>query len=257
VALGFAGEVNRLTAEERKGLTAVIVEEVAGRIPVLVGVGSEATHTSVDLAAFAARAGADGLVVVPPLTVTPNERALAEHLKRIADATPLPIVIQVSPAYSPAPVSPSLVAQVASGRSNVAYVKLEAGPEVIDSWVRELPTSIGVFSGSGGLHLISTLRAGAVGNMPGIEVADLLVEVYRAEEGRRSDEADALFTRLLPYLVFGLVDDDFYNACGKEVLIRRGVAIGPYLREPSIRLSPLALEMIEKQIGTLGISVEH
>src|SRR5262249_36976471 len=54
VCFGLAGEVNKLTPDERKLLTATIIEEADGRVPVLIGVGAEALHTARDLARQAA-----------------------------------------------------------------------------------------------------------------------------------------------------------------------------------------------------------
>ena len=68
ICFGLAGEVFRLTPEERIELLQVIVQETDGRVPVLAGVGTEATHSSIRLARAAAEAGADGLVLPPPLT---------------------------------------------------------------------------------------------------------------------------------------------------------------------------------------------
>ena len=77
LCFGLAGEVFRLTPGERLDALEAIVEGVGGRIPVLAGVGAESLHTSVLLAREARAAGADGVVIPPPVTTRPSRRELA------------------------------------------------------------------------------------------------------------------------------------------------------------------------------------
>ena len=66
VPCGTTGEAATMTAEEQASLIAVCVEVAAGRVPVVAGVGSMSTHTSVELTQAAASAGADGVLLVTP-----------------------------------------------------------------------------------------------------------------------------------------------------------------------------------------------
>ena len=79
LCFGLAGEVFRITPRERREALEAIVEAVAGRIPVLAGVGAEALHTSLALAREARAAGADGLVIPPPVTTRPSRRELVRY----------------------------------------------------------------------------------------------------------------------------------------------------------------------------------
>jgi dihydrodipicolinate synthase/N-acetylneuraminate lyase len=258
VCFGLAGEVNKLTPDERKRLAAVILEEVAGRVPVLLGVGAEAIHTSIELARYAEAAGASGVVVPPPLTAHLQGDDLGPYFCAVAAATTLPVVIQDAPAYLGVGLSPACIRQCAETESNIRYVKVETGPEGTARWVTELGPHIGVFTGSAGLNLLDDLRVGAVGNIPGTEIADLLVLVHRHRRQGQAAAAEALFRRLLPYLVFSLQDIDHYNACTKEILVRRGILPRAGLRQPAPRLSALALELLDahaaelKQLQTVG-----
>jgi 4-hydroxy-tetrahydrodipicolinate synthase len=253
VCFGLAGEVNKLTPEERKHLAVVILEEIGGRVPVLLGVGTEALHTSVELARYAESAGASGIIVPPPLTAHLQGDDLAPYFCAIAAATSLPVVIQDAPAYLGVGLSPSCVKQCAQTQPNIRYVKVETGPDGTARWVAELAPHIGVFTGSAGLHLLEDLRVGAVGNIPGTELTDVLVSVYRHRRKGSLAEAEALFRRLLPYLTFSMQDLDHYNACTKEMLVRRGILSRAGLREPSPRLSTHALEFLDTHSAELQL----
>ena len=249
--LGLAGEVNKLTPNERKQLSSVIVEEVNGRVPVLVGVGAESEHTAIDLTRSAETSGADGVVAPPPSTARSSADALERYFLAIAENTRLPVVVQDAPAYLGVALSTDLVCRLVEMQPNIRYVKLESGPEETTNWVARLRQHAHVFTGDAGLHLLTSLRAGAVGNVPGVEVTDLLTAVYNAEKRGDPASADALHSRLLPYLVFSLQSLDHYNACSKEMLVRRGVLPRGGLRRPAPQLVPSALQLIEKYFGDL------
>lgn len=252
VCFGLAGEVNKLTPDERKRLATVILDEVKGRVPVLLGVGTEAIHTSIDLARFAEAAGAAGIVVPPPITSHLAGDELVPYFCAIAAATTLSVVIQDAPAYLGIGCSPAAIRTCAEAQPNIRYVKIETGPEGTARWVSELSPRIGVFTGGAGLNLLDDLRLGAVGNVPGTELTDLLVGIWRSRREGRHAAAEASFRRLLPYLVFSLQDIDHYNACTKEILVRRGVLRQAGLRQPAPRLSPLALELLDAHAAELA-----
>jgi 4-hydroxy-tetrahydrodipicolinate synthase len=255
VCFGLAGEVNKLTPEERKRLAAAILEEVDGHVPVLLGVGTEALYTSIELARYAETTGASGIVIPPPLTAHLQGDDLGPYFCAIAAATALPVVIQDAPAHLGIGLSPGCIRQCVQTQPNIRYMKVETGPEGTARWVTELGPNIGVFTGSAGLHLLEDLRVGAVGNIPGTELTDVLVSVYRHWQQGSLATAEALFRRLLPYLTFSLQDLDYYNACTKEMLVRRGILSRAGLREPAPRLSTLALELLDAHSAELELSV--
>ena len=94
VCFGLGAEVNKLTADERRVLTDAIVDEAAGRVPVLIGAGAEAIHTAVELARYAERAGADGIVVPPPFTAGVHGDDLVAYFLAVAGAVELPVMLQ-------------------------------------------------------------------------------------------------------------------------------------------------------------------
>jgi len=86
------GEFFSLGIEEYAACVRVAVEEAAGRIPVVAGVGY-GTALATRFAQEAAAAGADGLLVMPPYLVEGSQAGLREHYRRVADATDLEVII--------------------------------------------------------------------------------------------------------------------------------------------------------------------
>jgi dihydrodipicolinate synthase/N-acetylneuraminate lyase len=255
VCFGLGAEVNRLTPEERRQLTDAIVDEAAGRAPVLIGVGAEATHTAVELARYAQSAGADGVVVPPPFTAGVAGDDLAGYFGAVAAAAELPVMLQDASVYLGSALSPELVRRLAAEQPNIGYVKIEAGPEETARWVEGVGTGVRVFTGDAGVHLLECLRVGAVGNIPAVEVADRLVAAYEA--AKRGDEADAesIFRPLFPYLVFALEGGiDHCNAATKAMLARRGVLTHAGLRTPARRFGPVFDELIDAHAAALELA---
>jgi 2-keto-3-deoxy-L-arabinonate dehydratase len=254
VCFGLAGEVNKLTPEERKQVAAVVIDEVAGRVPVLIGVGTEALHTSKDLARFAEAAGADGIVVPPPITSHCSESGLAPYFAAIADSTTLPMTIQDAPAYLGIRLSAAGIRRLAEAHPNIKYVKVESGPEETARWVAELSPVVEVLTGNAGMFLIDDMQVGAVGNVPGTELTDVLVAIYRDEKSGRGSAARGRFISLLPYLMFSVQDIDHYNACTKEVMVRRGVFKHAGLRAPAPALDAIGIQMLGRLIEDIGLT---
>jgi 4-hydroxy-tetrahydrodipicolinate synthase len=255
VCFGLGAEVNKLTPGERRRLTDAIVEENAGRVPVLIGVGAEATHTAVELARQAQSAGADGVVVPPPFTTRVRSDELTGYFRAIADAVEVPVMVQDASVYLGSGLSPAFVRGLAGEHANVDYVKIEAGPEETARWVDEVGPDVHVFTGDAGVHLLDCLRAGAVGNIPAVEIADRLVAAYLAEAGGDRARAEELFRPLLPYLVFALESGiDHCNAATKAILIRRGVLAHGALRPPAPGFGRLFDELVDRHAAVLELA---
>src|SRR5579862_4299566 len=84
LCFGLAGEVLRLTPAERCALCDVILEEVNGQVPVLVGASAESEFTACQLAAYAERAGASGIVLPIPTGGLISEELLLRYFAGVA-----------------------------------------------------------------------------------------------------------------------------------------------------------------------------
>ena len=93
VPCGTTGEASTLDHDEHRRVIEVCVAEVAGRVPVIAGTGSNSTAEAVELSRFAATAGADAVLVVTPYYNKPTQEGLFQHFKAVHDATDIPIII--------------------------------------------------------------------------------------------------------------------------------------------------------------------
>lgn len=137
VVLGTTGENPTVTAKERARLVALAVEHVAGRVPVVVGTGTNDTRSSVAYSREASDAGADGLLVVSPYYNKPTPAGLLVHLSAIADATDCPLVFYNVPGRT--------------GQNVTAETQLRLADA--------LPTLVGTKEASGNLNQIGDILA--------------------------------------------------------------------------------------------------
>ncbi|KQQ85819.1 4-hydroxy-tetrahydrodipicolinate synthase [Aureimonas sp. Leaf324] len=123
VPVGTTGESPTLTHDEHKRAVEICVETAAGRVPVIAGAGSNNTVEAIDLARFAEKAGADGILVVTPYYNKPTQRGLYEHYAAIARAVSTPIIIYNIPPRSVVDMTPETMGRLAHDFSNIVGVK--------------------------------------------------------------------------------------------------------------------------------------
>ena len=122
-------------------------------------------------------------------------------------------------------------------RTTFVCVKLEAGPVEMSRWIERLDGEFAIWGGDGGVYLLDCLRSGAAGIIPGVDLIDLLVRVYEAEERGDTSLAEERLREILPMLVYEMQHSiDHYNACAKRVLVHRGILEHAGLRPPGALL---------------------
>jgi 4-hydroxy-tetrahydrodipicolinate synthase len=105
VPCGTTGEFVYLTPDEQRQIIEIVVDEVAGRVPVVAGTGAASTRLAVQLAQQAQKAGASACLVVTPFFLHPSDKGIYQHFYEIAHAVDIPIILynipQVVDAYLP------------------------------------------------------------------------------------------------------------------------------------------------------------
>jgi dihydrodipicolinate synthase/N-acetylneuraminate lyase len=239
---GIASEFHKISDTDRQVLTELIVEEVAGRVPVFIGVTAAGVKASLEYAQQAERQGANLIMASLPYINLPDSRGAKDFFRALSEHTSLPIILQDTPASS-AVLSRELLAEIASSNRQVKHVKGE-GRDFLDKTASLLAMGgdISVIGGAGGKHLIHMLRIGVAAFMTGTEALELHGGAVRAFlDGDQERAAEIYFQRILPYLTFYL---DYPEELLKWILHRRGV-----ISDPTVLAPPAAPPMgdIERQ----------
>jgi len=158
--VGTTGEAPTLSHSEHERVIAVVVETAAGRAKVMAGTGSNSTTEAIRLTKFAARAGADGALMVAPYYNRPSQEGMYRHFAAVAEAVDLPIVLYNIPARTGRNMEPETVERLAA-IDRIVAIKEAAGSldQVSDVIAR---TNLTVLSGDDSLTL-PMLAVGAEG----------------------------------------------------------------------------------------------
>ena len=96
--LGTNSEFYALDEREKQEVIATAMEHVRGRVPVYAGTGAESTRETIRLTRIAEREGVQGVSIITPYFVMPNQQEIYDHYRRIAETSPLAIILYNNPA---------------------------------------------------------------------------------------------------------------------------------------------------------------
>jgi len=113
VPCGTTGESPTLSHDEHNRVVEIVVNEVAGKIPVIAGAGSNNTAEAVSLTQHAQKAGADGVLHVAGYYNRPNQEGLYQHFKAVHDASDIPIIVYNIPPRAIVDILPETMARMA------------------------------------------------------------------------------------------------------------------------------------------------
>jgi 4-hydroxy-tetrahydrodipicolinate synthase len=251
VPCGTTGEAPTLSDEERRRVVQMVVEECAGRIPVLAGAGGYDTREVVASARTMQEAGADGLLSVTPYYNKPTPDGLFRHYEAIASATSLPIVVYNVPGRTGCNVLPATLERLAALPSVIGVKEASGQMTQICEVLRTLPPEFLVLSGDDAL----TLPAMAVGARGIISVASNEAPADMArmvEAAERNDFAAArdIHARLLPLMLANFAESN--PGPVKAAMASLGLLDESY-RLPMVPPRPETREILAQALGAAGL----
>jgi 4-hydroxy-tetrahydrodipicolinate synthase len=248
VACGTMGEAGALSGAERRVVVDAVVEAAAGRVPVVVGVSSGTPGASIGHAADAAAAGADAVMLLPPLGYRADEREVEAFYAAVAGASDLPVMLYNNPEASGTDLPAALIARLADRVSGIVAVKECSGD------ARRIPallalTDVEVLVG-GDDWALEGFCAGATGWVSGVaDVApEACVELWERCRAADLERAREVYARLLPLARFDMTPKlvQFYKA-GQDAVGRAG---GP-ARPPRLPLTDAEADELREALAVL------
>ena len=137
LTLGTTGESSTMTDEEDNSVVDAVVKQVAGRIPVIAGSGSNSTATMLDKSLSYQRLGADGLLIITPYYNKSNEEGIYQHFKVVADAVDIPCILYNIPGRCGCSISLNNMERLAVHK-NIMGVKEASGNVTFAAQVAQL-----------------------------------------------------------------------------------------------------------------------
>jgi 4-hydroxy-tetrahydrodipicolinate synthase len=247
-SLGVTSEVARFTEAERREVADIVLTQVNGRVPVVVGTTAEGLRTCIEYTRQAKAAGAARVMVSPPRMPKLNSDAVVRHYAALADAVDIPIVVQDYPPISGYAMEPWLLARIAREVPAARTIKLEDPPTPFKTsriLAEAKDLQVDIFGGLGGVFLLEELLAGAAGAMTGFAYPEALVEIVSRFKSGDVDGAAEVFYRFVPLMRFEF-QEGIGMAIRKEVLRRRGVVADPIVRAPGAKLDTNTLAALDR-----------
>lgn len=174
LVLGTTSEVPTLTKDERVAVMRFIRERVAGRVPLMVGLGGNNTADLVKRLGEWDFTGYDAILSVNPYYNKPNQEGLYRHFMALAEVSPLPIVLYNIPGRTGVNMNPETVLRLASSSDKFIGIKEASGNvEQMGRICEMLPKDFILISGDDGLT-VEAMRRGGVG------VLSVLAHLYPA-----------------------------------------------------------------------------
>ncbi len=220
--LAWASEFKKLSEEDRNCLTEVLVEEVAGRVPVFLGVTAPSRRVAIRYALQAEERGVDIIMAALPYACTPKKQEAYDYYKALSESVSIPIIIQDVP-VGPTILTADLMWKLYSDFENISYIKAE-DHDFLPKTAELLKLSDDgseIIGGFGGKYMIHMLRLGIKTFMTGTEALDIHNKVVSSySQGQIETAVDVYYNRLLPYLGFY---EQYAEELLKKMLAWRGI----------------------------------
>ena len=227
VVVAMVSEILRLGHERRLELATHVCEAVGDRGFTVISVSAESIAEAIGYARHAEGLGATAVMAIPPIATALSSEATRDYFAAITHSITLPVVVQDASSYVGAAIDIGVYLDLLEefGPNRILF-KPEAsplGPNL--SKLRDASKGTAcIFEGSGGINLVDCYRRGIVGTMPGTDLLDGIVALWRALEAGDEDRIYDLSLPICALVALQLQGGlDGFLAIEKYLLQKRGL----------------------------------
>ena len=234
---GGNGEFPHMLQDEKKAVTAAIVEEAAGAIPIIAGTAAAGTREAVLLGQDAKDVGADGTIVTAPYYFQLSEDALFAHYETLATEVDLPMVLYNNPLYTGNEITPALIDRLAALPNVIGLKQSNADFGILMENIRTNGDKVAVLTGIDS-QFYAALASGATGifSTAACVIPREMVAIYEAVQSGAFAEARQLQLKLQALNRYLEYDPGYVGPC-KAALRMLGLPAGP-VRGPLPEVTP-------------------
>lgn len=249
--LGMMGESQKLTIEESQLIVRRILQRVAGRVPVVVGVSAPGFAQMSALTQMVMDDGAAGVMIAPPSALRTDDQIVTYYQQAASFIGDVPFVLQDFPLVTNVQMSVPVIRRIVADLPSCVCLKHEDWPglDKITALRAEglLNRRISILCGNGGLFLPEEMGRGADGAMTGFAYPEMMVDVVRSMQAGEPDRAQDLFDAYLPLARYEQ-QPNIGLAVRKYTMARRGIIANAALRRPGGALNTNTIAEIERLI---------
>lgn len=259
---GFASEAYKLTDDERRRTVEIVAAEVAGAVPLVIGIAPGSTAAAIAQAREFARRQPAALMTLPPATMKLPPAALVEHYVELALAVDVPVMVQQAPqiqGYAGTALETANLAEIAGRAPNVRYFKIEgpgAAERIAALRARVDVDRVRLFGGGGGITLPDELRAGSSGLIPGVGFNEYFCRAWPLWRAGHEAEAQRVLAQVQPLVsaVSG-PGHEFSLHARKYLMQRAGFIEHSTVRRPSVPVSQEQLAALDGIVASLDLRI--
>lgn len=247
VALGTTAETPALYLPERAVIAMFIANHIAGRVPLVIGVGGNSTSEVLDqLREFDLR-GADAILSVTPYYNKPSQEGLYQHFRTVAEHSPLPVILYNIPGRTGVNMAADTTLRIAADFPNVIGIKEASGNlEQMQQIIDRRPEGFLVLSGDDGIA-VELMRRGGDGVISVAANAFPRKFMHCIDLAKAGNfEAAAQEAAVLEEAIRALFAEG--NPTGVKCALSLMGRIGPTLRLPLVEASPWLRARMQKLI---------
>jgi 4-hydroxy-tetrahydrodipicolinate synthase len=204
VPCGSTGEFAALMGDERRKVVEIVLDQTAGRVPVVPHIGAMSTYEAIAHAKHAESAGAAGLMSVAPYYEPLSLEETKKYFLDVAGAVGIPIMVYNLPVATGVNLEPAEVAALARQAENIKYVKDTSGDfSQAAQLIHDHGDVVKTFVGWDTLYLAALVEGGA-GSVNGAAnfIAPQLVDIYDNVQAGKLIEAKATWDQVFPLMEF-------------------------------------------------------
>ena len=251
ISLGTTGESATLTSLEKKEIWKFTAETVAGRIPLIAGVGGNYTTAVIENIKNLNKQGFDAILSVSPYYNKPTQEGIYQHYKAVAAASDLPLILYNVPGRTGSNISAETTVRLAHDVTNIIAVKEASGSfDQFNLIMRDKPADFMLISGDDPVAL-PMIALGAVGviSVIGNAVPQIFSDMVRLCLDGKWEAARIIHSQLIEFTRLMFIDG---NPAGvKEALQLTGLC-GNTLRLPLVNVSSKIAGLIAEELKKLN-----
>lgn len=252
LVLGTTGEAVTIEKEERKRLMEIALEEVKGKVPLIVGTGTNSTKVTLEYTKMAEEMGFDYALIVTPYYNRPTQQGLYEHFSYIAKNTKIPIILYNVPGRTSVNLLPETTAKLAQIENILAIKEASGDIKQITEILMKSPKNFTVLSGDD-FTAYATVMLGGKGvisvaaNIMPKEVSELMEKSLKGN----ISEAQELNMKLYPLFKALFIETNPVPV--KFALWLMGKIETPEVRAPLSALSESSLEQLKNILKSYNL----
>ena len=251
VVLGTTGESVTLSTDEKNAVISNVIESVANRVPIIVGIGGNNTNEIVQKIRNTDFTGISALMSVAPYYNKPNQRGLYLHYKAIAENSPVPVIMYNVPGRTASNISAETTIKLANDFKNIIGIKEASGNfyQVMEI-IKNRPQNFLVISGDDATAL-PFIALGANGL---ISVLGNALPMQVSELVRKSLEHNFTEAQKIQYSILDVMNAMFEdgNPAGIKAALQIKGLIKANLRLPMVPVEEKLYQKIELLIKKLN-----